>query len=120
MSKHIDRQLRLERLFISRLNEAYSMASICHYSQAKLSELKNTAFYAHCDRAKLTRSTDSYLQGYDRARFEHFRSNLVYGYRLNGEFLECRSEAIQGKHQIITELNLPCLCVYREDTSKEF
>jgi len=121
MSKHIDRQYKLEKMFCSRLSDIYRMASEYHYPHSKIIELKNEAFFNNVDRKKCTRITDSFITGYDKALFDSFRNcDLTYGYRLNGVFLECRSQAIQGKHQTITELKLPCICVYKDDTDKEF
>jgi hypothetical protein len=123
MSKHYAYQVRLQDKFTLALRDAYRMVADCHYPQAKLTELKNAAYYNNPLRSKLTAHSEGYVTGYDSAMFDSFRSaNVTYGYWVNDKFYQSggKGELTGELCQYITEHNIPCLCVYKDDFTKEF
>ena len=102
----------------SRINDLIYMCKIQKWSSDELNkrwiDILNSEDYT-----KLPRYEKGFLIGvYDTACKYGINPLIAYGYFLDDQFLECRSQAIEGKHQLITELNLPCVAVWREDPSK--
>lgn len=111
MSKHYDRQIKLQRFFESRFYDLYQQAKVYGWTHEKLLEEERKGIYEHPDYAKLTHASTEYLSGVSATLFKTYMGyEIEGGYYLDGEFVVAGQGKMSGEQaRRITELNLPCV-----------